>query len=323
MACLVLLPISFAKPSKYNLAAMRFWQIFRLLLVVTALLVAGYKSVLATGVVVEPAFQSASIGNEQKQTELSVQLTNQTDSTQVFKLSTVDIRQFDEAGRIGLVDKPVTDNQYALAPYLHLAENQIELAAKEKRSITVTIQNSLDLSPGGHYGAVVAEVVSSGSEGEQVVVPAVSAIILVHKVGGERFHLNLKSIRLPDIWFTMPKKVQLLFENHGNVHVIPRGQVILVDIFNRRVAEGIINDGSLVVMPETQRALTTELAVREWAIPFLPLTLQVHGTTDVGNIQFSQSAIVSFLPLLTIVGLLLGLAGLVFFIRRYAVHKRS
>lgn len=293
-----------------------------LLLAFVLSMMIGAVPIRATGVVVEPAFQFITLSNEQNHAEIQVRLTNQTDSSQVFKLSTIDIRQLDEAGRIGLVDKPIVDSQYALAQYLQLAETQIELTANETREVVVKVQNSISLSPGGHYGAVLAEVVSSGSEGEQVVVPAVSAIILVHKVGGELFHLNLKRIILPDIWFALPKSVQLQFENHGNVHVIPRGQVMLIDMLGRRVAEGTINEGSLVVMPETQRMLSVMLAPRAWAIPFVPLTLQVSGSTDLGNLQFSQSAIVGYLPLVMMFVITVGLIVVIHFVRRYVAKKR-
>ena len=285
-------------------------------------LLIGTQLVHAAGVVVEPAFQFVTLSNEQNQAEIQVRLTNQTDTPQVFKLSTIDIRQLDEAGRVGLIDKPIADNQYALAEYLQLAEEQIELAANQTHEIAVTVQNNTNLSPGGHYGAVLAEVVTSGAAGEQVVVPAVSAIVLVHKVGGELFHLNLKSVVVPEFWFVLPKSIQLQFENHGNVHVIPRGQVQLVDLLGRRVAEGTINEGSLVIMPETQRQVSVSLAPRSWAIPFLPLTLQVSGSTDLGNLQFSQSVIVGYLPLVTLIGISVGLLIVVQYTRRYVAKKR-
>lgn len=299
-----------------------FRRTIRVLLFALAYCLSVVSQTWAVGVVVAPAFQFVTVHNDQAQVEVVIELTNQTDQSQVFTLSAVDIRQFDESGRIGLVDKPMAENHYSLAPYLELSETQTDLAANETRQIVVRVKNSPDLSPGGHYGAVVAEVVSAGAEGEQVVVPAVSAIILVHKVGGEQFHLNLKSVDLPDVWFQIPRSVRLQFENYGNVHVIPRGQVVLFDVFNRRVAEGTINEGSLVLLPETQRSLTTTLASRNWAIPFVPLTLQVRGYTEVGAIQFSQSVIVGYLPALLLIGtfLVLVIGGL--FIRHHARIKR-
>ncbi len=291
------------------------------LFVLTGLLVVQVAPVMATGVMVEPAFQFITIAGDQTQVEATVRLTNQTDTTQTFRLSTIDIRQFDESGRVGLVDKPVADAQYTLASYLRLPEEQIEVGPAQTREVQVIVENSVGFSPGGHYGAVLAEVVSQGSEGEQVVVPAVSAILLVHKVGGERFHLNLKRVLLPEIWFSLPSSIQLQFENQGNVHVVPHGQVVLTDVFNRRVAEGIINEGSLVIMPETQRVIGVNLAGRAWALPFVPLTLKIEGKAEPGNLQYGQSAVVGYLPLLSLMVGLLVVAVLVRVFRRYVTRK--
>ena len=122
--------------------------------------------VFANGVVIEPAFQFVTIQGDQDQSSATIKLTNQSDSAQIYHLTTIDIRQLDETGRVGLVDKPTTDAQYSLAEYLQLPEQQIELEPGQSREVTVNVKNSLELSPGGHYGAVLAEVISQGNDGE-------------------------------------------------------------------------------------------------------------------------------------------------------------
>ncbi len=297
-----------------------------LICAVSLLLVAiATGQVQAMGVMVEPAFQFVTITASESSTTRAITFTNQTDIAQTYLLSTADIRQLDTQGQVAYVDKPQTDSSYALASFLRLPVAEITLQPGEKQAIEVEIADNQNLSPGGHYGAVLAQVVSVGAEGEEVILPMVSSVLLVHKVGGERFHINLKRVEIPAIWLTIPKSMLLEFENQGNVHVVPHGQVTIEDVFGRRIAEGIINEGSVVVMPENQRAISVNIAARSLAIPLVPLTLKIAGTAQSGELSFTQSGAVEYLPIwsgIVILGTLIIGGILIRYLRRYVKIKR-
>lgn len=251
----------------------------------------------AAGVVIEPAFQFVTITASSSSTTREITLINQTDTPHEYLLSTVDIKQTDSAGQVAFVDKPQTDSSYALASFLQIPGEVISLQPGENKAIEVVIKDNQSLSPGGHYGAVLVQVVSMGATGEEVVVPMLSSVFLVHKVGGERFHINLKPVDLSRFWSSIPRSIQLSFENQGNVHVIPHGRVVITDVFNRQVAEGILNEGSVVVMPENQRVISVNLSMRGIPIPLIPLKLQINGTAKPGDLVFAQSGIVMYVPI--------------------------
>lgn len=278
-------------------------------------------AVFAAGMMVEPAFQFVTISATASSTTREITLTNQTDTQHEYALSTVDIRQSDTTGQVAFIDKPQADTSYALASFLRVPEEKITLQPAESKKILIDIVDNQNLSPGGHYGAVLVQVSSVGAQGEEVVVPMVSSVLLVHKVGGERFHINLKPMSVPAFWQTIPKSMLLQFENQGNVHVIPHGQVVITDLFGRRIAEGTINEGSVVVMPENLRAISVNLSMRGLALPLLPLKLQISGTAKPGDLVFAQSSVVAYLPIWVVVVILVLLVlGIV--VVRYVKTKR-
>jgi hypothetical protein len=301
---------------------MRFqWYFWLTSLVVLVGLGFTVPKAYAAGVMIEPAFQFVTISASASTTTREITLTNQTDSPHEYLLSTVDIRQIDSVGQVAFVDKPLAESSYALASFLQIPSEVITLQPGENRKISVVINDNQSLSPGGHYGAVLAQVVSVGAMGEEVVVPMLSSVFLVHKVGGERFHINLKPVNLPAFWVTIPRSIQLLFENQGNVHVIPHGRVVISDIFGRQVAEGTLNEGSVVVMPENQRVISVNLSMRGIAIPLIPLKLVINGTAKPGELVFAQSGIVTYAPVWA-GGLVVVLVVAAFVVIRYVKIKR-
>jgi hypothetical protein len=300
---------------------MRFFQRIWLILVVGVVFsVVLNRPVFAAGIMVEPAFQFVTITATDSSVTRDITITNQTAAAQVYALSTVDIRQLDMQGQVTFVDKPQNEAKYTLANFLRLPVAELTVEANESKTISVEIVNNQDLSPGGHYGAILAQVISVGGEGEQVVLPTVSSVLLIHKVGGERFHINLKQFKLPFFWFAVPKSMQLQFENQGNVHVVPHGQVVISDIFGRRIAEGIVNEGSVVVMPENLRTISSNVALRGFAIPLVPLVVHIAGSAQPGALQFSQQGMVVYLPiLLTLVILIMVIVSFLWV--RYAKIK--
>lgn len=243
-------------------------------------------------IVLQPTFQEVTLEEASISAQAIITVKNQTKVDQQFSIFAVDISQMDADGNVILSDKPVAGNDYALANFLTIEPSSIVLKSEQSNDISITISNLQDLSPGGHYAAIVVKGVPfTQAEDRQTILPALSSFLLVRKKGGERYHLSLKSVTEGShlIWWKLPTNLELLFENQGNVQTAPRGEVKVIDMFHRKVVEGTINEGSKIVLPQSQRKLETNLRKILWAWPVMAYNVHIGGRSDPGGIGFEQS----------------------------------
>lgn len=215
------------------------------------------------GLSIEPVFQSVSFSDEVAETDFLVTLTNTTSESLTLRPSVVDFGSLDESGGVAFLGSADSlERKYGLASWMLLEKDVIFLDPGEKEQLRVVIENRDSLSPGGHYGAVLFQIGTDGTRNDENLVSvsqSVSMLVFAQKKGGERYNIELKEVPLSSNPVLIPTQIRLRFQNGGNVHVVPRGIVTLVDPFGRIVKKGSINPESGIILPETQRIYTTEL----------------------------------------------------------------
>ncbi len=222
----------------------------------------------------------------------SIQIHNVGDIVQTFEIFALDIRQQDEQGQIAFVDKPLSGTAFTLASFVQIDENLVTLAPQEQKEIFFQIRNSVDLSPGGHYGAVIARIQNqTETPSEQKILPALSSLLLIHKEGGEQYQLSLAPLDLSKntLSLSLPSELRLLFSNQGNSHVVPRGVISVTDMFGRLVYKGIINESSLFVLPQSKREVKVKIQPVAYTFPLSFLSIKVEGSSDPGQSHYYQS----------------------------------
>jgi hypothetical protein len=183
--------------------------------------------------------------------------------------------------------------------------------AGQSRSVAVTIDNRSSLQPGGHYGAIVARVTSLTDQTDNKVVinQELLSLLFVTKLGGEKYDLRLNSLSHNGNWFRLPTSARLRFQNPGNVHVIPRGEVRLKSPTGTVLAKGIINSESAYILPETFRELSVPLSRVGSALPLpglyhLEVQYRYEGLNQVAVKRFNMQFIsLGLYLLLSVVGL--------------------
>lgn len=181
------------------------------------------------GITLSPFLQQLSIAPDDQSQSFNLNVTNHTVTVQELKLTARDFGSLDETGGVLLEGSKSYNQKYGLVSWLDLETDSLVLQPKETRGVLITINNKTSLRPGGHYGAIVASVANAAKPyGNQVGInQQLLSLILLNKVGGERYDLRLDSIKQNGNWFKLPDEVHLRFKNPGNVHVVPRGLVKL------------------------------------------------------------------------------------------------
>jgi hypothetical protein len=208
------------------------------------------------GITLTPALQNITLNTGGRQT-FNISLTNHTASVQTFALYALDFGSLNETGGIVFAGSEGSDliKKYGLAKWISLPSAPVSAAVGETVSIPVTITDSSSLRPGGHYGAIMAAAQTAGvAKGTGIGIDqTLSSLVLAQKVGGEHHDLRLNKVEQDGNWLHPAMKTKLRFYNPGNVHVVPRGIVQVTTPNGKIVAEGIINDESGLLLPETSR----------------------------------------------------------------------
>lgn len=239
---------------------------------------------------IAPALSEITLEKSDELKSVALTIANHTNTPVHFQISGLDFKQSD-GGKLSFIGKESGVFSYSLASFLSLETDQLTVAPGEKKSFNVTIKNRQDLSPGGHYGAIIFKVINPlGADEGTVVSPSLSSLILLHKKGGERFNLSLTDMDFPKSLFAFgfPEKILLTFRNEGNIHLVPYGTIEIKDIFGRLTHKGAINISSLRIFPETQRYINSDLNEVAWSFPVSFNTVTVQGNDSLKKTHFSS-----------------------------------
>ena len=216
------------------------------------------KVVAATksgGITISPAYQDLPVVGNQSVSDV-FSITNNDDTPATFELTTVDMGSLNESGGVAFSGLSADyASKYGLAKWLSLPEQTVTIAGHETRKINFNINPDDNFSPGGHYGAIVAKLVMDikPSKNQFRLNPQAATILLVHKIGGETYDL-LATVDKLNLRLGLPiYNLNLNFKNNGNVHVVPRGLVILKNPFGHEVGRGVINSESAYTLPDVNR----------------------------------------------------------------------
>ena len=217
------------------------------------------------GFSITPFLKEINLSADQKEDSYFLEVGNGTAAPVDVTFSLNDFGASNDGNGVLFLD-PKENNKYSLSPWIRLETDRLSLGAGEKKSIKVIISNNENLSPGGHYGAIIANMGKATEDGAMVSLNTkLTALIFLRKSGGETYGLNLEKSEAAATMFSLPQKSHLFFENSGNVHVTARGIVSVVDPLGRTISAGIINSESAIILPESSRMLPVELSSRDMA----------------------------------------------------------
>jgi hypothetical protein len=217
----------------------------------------AHAATMPKGITISPFLQDIRVQADDATKDLNLDITNNTTQEQTLRLTVIDFGSLNDTG--GVIFAGTNEDgllaKYGLAHWLKLDVSTLTVASGKKVAVHASIVNDNSLQPGGHYAAVVASVDSPGDSFSSTVAinQQLSSLIFATKVGGEKYDLKLDSARPQSSHFGLPKAVSLDFTNPGNVHVVPRGTIRVLGAHDTIISQGIINEESGYILPETSR----------------------------------------------------------------------
>jgi len=121
-----------------------------------------------------------------------------------------------------------------------------------------------------------------------------ATLIYVLKTGGVKQELRLNKAEYLKNPVNLPNKIEMRFENSGNVHLIPRGKVEIKNSKGNIISKGIINQMSVKIMPESFRLFEVKMEkYKSWIFPG-KYTLEINYRFDGADNFVTQSETVNY-----------------------------
>lgn len=190
--------------------------------------------------------------------ETQIFYTNNSSSPVELALSVQDVRELEDRNPVGILDpKEAANYKYSLSSWVFLDKQTLLLNPGETKPITVTITKD-KLSPGGHYGSVLAEMKTTDTNKKTVKIKGVLASLLFVRAstGSEIEEAKIAFFGPSDQGLSLPTTFIFRFQNTGNVDLTPYGVLTIKDGREKTIASGVVNEDSLITLPESIRKYT-------------------------------------------------------------------
>ena len=214
-------------------------------------------SLSVQGLAVTPDISQITLEKDQPSVTYSIRLDNNLTTPITVSVTSLDFKSLNESGGLFFVGTGVTSLEHtnSLARWIVLPTTPITLPPESGQLINVTIENRADLSPGGHYAAVVFSVLNKSASGTNNVKlnQQISSLLFVRKGSGQ-YSVAVSKSTLNNGLFKWPSSLALTFTNTGNTQTAPVGYV------NLNGQHTLINENSNLVLPGSSRKLVVNLA---------------------------------------------------------------
>lgn len=212
-----------------------------------------------SGLTISPPLRDVTLGPGLLETSAELTLQNNTDQAVRASLRLADLRALGQYGGNSLDKAGGLAGKYDLANWISLPDGDtVTIASKQTVTVKVKIVNRSDLSPGGHYGAIIVTTSPSKTTTQSNVSlnQQLVSLLFIKKLGGENYGLQLASSDFKKSGGIV-NELKTTFKNTGNVHVVPRGYVEVTDPTGQVVSKGIINQDSAIILPDSSRQYVT------------------------------------------------------------------
>lgn len=206
----------------------------------------------AGGITVAPGYVRMNVTKANPVRDATVTVRNDFSVPVTLEATLSDIDQ--KKGVLVPTDQPDSE----LSRFVEINPSIFELQPSQAINIQLRLTDSPKLGPGGHYGALVIK--QTPIPGSNIPIrPAVSVSLFIIKEDGAIRQIALKSLDMSGMSVSLPKTLDMTFQNAGNVDVVPKALVLLAGRDGTVYAKGVVNEESVPVFPNNQVILRSNL----------------------------------------------------------------
>lgn len=186
----------------------------------------------------------------------TIKIVSDTDTEGVYYPSVADFTARGEEGEPDFLE-PGETKGYVLAQWIEIDRSPVVLKKGGRAEIPFAIKVPENAEPGGHYGVVFFSTQPPVLEEERTaigVVGKLGSLILVRIAGDIREEGRLLEFGVAKGFYNrLPIEFTTRFENTGNVHLKPQGEIQISNMLGKTTAKVSMNEKGGNVLPESIR----------------------------------------------------------------------
>ena len=260
----------------------------------------------ADGLQISPTIVEVN-GEKGKSYTVELKLTNVTASDLTFDSMVNDFSAKDETGTPSVNLDTTKPSTASIREWVNVI-GSFTLKARETRIVSTTLRIPINAEPGGHYGVIRFSGRTPELEGSGVGTSASAGTLMLVRVAGavdEKLDLLTFQTTLdgnPTGFFEYgPITFAARFENKGNVHVKPIGQIEIRNIFGNKVDTLEVNADKGNVLPLSIRRFDSTLDKRWMFGPYTADISIAYGTTGQAIVKTITFWVIPYKQLLILI----------------------
>lgn len=145
----------------------------------------------------------------------------------------------------------------ALAKWITVDTKPIVVGPGQRANLPFSLSVPQNAQPGGHFGAILLSTTPPAAEGGTVGITSQIASLILVRVSGDVKDLARVAefgFKEQKLWYNyLPVDFFVRFENDGNTHLRPAGNLFIKNWYGRQVAAIKVNEGFGSVLPKSIR----------------------------------------------------------------------
>ena len=146
----------------------------------------------------------------------------------------------------------------SMAEWVDVTREEIIIPAEQTKELPFTITVPEDAPPGGHFAAMLigTKPPEERSSSQMVTSQIVTSLLFLRVTGDVNEDGDIRSFRTADRVIEKPEAIfELRFENKGNVHILPQGEIQIKNMWGQERGIIPINRNTLFgnVLPDSVR----------------------------------------------------------------------
>ncbi|CAN5130256.1 hypothetical protein BH11PAT4_BH11PAT4_1270 [soil metagenome] len=230
-------------------------KIFAIAAVALTLLALPSRTTLADTVsVIPPRFELR--GNPGDTIQEKLRIRNDSQQSITYAIQVEDFQAKDDQGGVDIIEDDSGNDSYKLASWITTDLTRVTVAAGEEKTLTATIKIPKSAEPGGHFATILIKRSGGEVSGGASVDSRIGSLILLRVSGAITESAAVDSFKAEEsIAQYGPVTFSLRTKNDGNVHVQPKGTIVIYNIFGREVTKIPLTQAN--VLPGSARIVKT------------------------------------------------------------------
>ena len=210
-----------------------------------------------------------------------------------------------------------------LSTWISFATSSVTLKSQEQKFLPFTLEVPKNAPPGGHFAVIWWSTAPANPKpGEQVSIVTRAGVLVYLRVSGSIIEngeiVNFSTSNSGKVFWGLPVEFSATFFNKGNVHLKPKGDIIIKNIFGKQRAVLTVNKFGSQVLPQSRKTFSSTWDSDD--LFFGPYKAQIALVYGEQQKELSKEFWLFVVPIKTLIIVIVGLI-LVFFVLPFGIKR--